>query len=95
MIESKKCETKPSLNVKFEFLDIYVSEEQKMKRRRRIQGDDWRGSLLLSGVESSSSLCLCLPPSLKIHYTPANGDLMRTSLVERPSCAAQRRLIAA
>lgn len=47
------------------------------------------------GVESSSSLCLCLPPSLKIHYTPANGVLMRTSLVDRPSCVAQGRLIAA
>lgn len=35
------------------------------------------------------------PPSLKIHYTTANGDLMRTSLVDRPSCVAQGRLIAA
>lgn len=35
------------------------------------------------------------PPSLKIHYTAANGDLMRTSLVDRPSCVAQGRLITA
>lgn len=34
-------------------------------------------------------------PSLKIHYTTANGALMRTGLVHRPSCAAQGRLIAA
>lgn len=35
------------------------------------------------------------PPSLKIHYTMANGDLMRTSPVDGASCAAQGRLIAA
>lgn len=40
------------------------------------------------GVESGSSLCLCLPPSLKIHYTPTNGDLMRTSPVDHPSCGS-------
>lgn len=42
-------------------------------------------------VKSGSSLCLRLPPSLKIHYTSANGDLMRTSPVAGPSCEAPGR----
>lgn len=58
-------------------------------------GADWHGSPLMPG-SSQAHRCVCVSPSsLKIHYTCANGGLMRTSLVDRPSYVAQGKLITA
>lgn len=55
----------------------------------------WGGALLPAEAKVVTDSWLFVSSSLKTHYTPTNGDLMRTSLLHRPSCAAQRKPITA